>query len=227
MSLIIIPEAVRSVSEYVGDGIVTGFTLPSMAQTPFGLSVFNNGLLVSPSLYTPQVGLGPDLTSLATVAAISNAEGTVPGEAIDNNLATFWSGPYAYSGQWYSFDFGVGNDKDIIAGRFFPSAAETVRVINGHDWQYSLDGIAWFTVDSGLNNQAGAYTPMAIWSSVGPQRYWRFLVTSIRTIGGAITISYSRIVEIELYEESVTGGISGVVFDTAPTGPVVIEYLVK
>jgi len=104
------------------------------------------------------VASGSDLTGSGTASASFSESGNTPNKAVDNNSSTFW-GSYNHTvPQWWAYDFGAGNLYDIL------EIAITARTPSyygeaGTDflWQYSDDGINWFTRKSitGLSWSAG------------------------------------------------------------------------
>lgn len=91
---------------------------------------------------------GADQTGSGTASSSGDLSGTFSsGKAFDNNNSTFWTrGGGLSSGQWLAYDFGLGNDKDILelSIRVRPDAFRedpaSCRL------QASSDGVNWETV---------------------------------------------------------------------------------
>lgn len=89
---------------------------------------------------------GPDLTGAGTALASGNYPGWTPDLAVDNSLDTGWSSALTTGPFWWGYDFGAGSSYSITELYLTPRQdANYVEAPKDFDWQYSDDGVNWFT----------------------------------------------------------------------------------
>lgn len=106
---------------------------------------------------------GADVTGSGTASASAEASGYEASKAFDDNASTLWyfsKTTYALP-QWIKYDFGAGNDKDIV--EFALTAASSSEMVTDFALQYSDDNSAWTT----LYEIAGEY----VWGSTEQKVY--------------------------------------------------------
>jgi hypothetical protein len=136
---------------------------------------------------------GADETGSGTASALSSDGGAPPANAFDNDTATAWGtsflGPFPV---WLKYDFGSGNDKDIVE--------IALRPVTQPNWcprdfliQYSDDDSAWttlYTVENFCDWNASANTLFNsnyTWSGAGSKEVWRIFMTS-EPAGGTVEL---------------------------------------
>jgi hypothetical protein len=88
---------------------------------------------------------GPvEITPPASGVSASTNDGNVPGNTVDNSLATRWSGNG--DGAWIQFDLGTTN----IVSRVTIAVYRGNERRNRFDLQYSTDGMAWLPILTGV-----------------------------------------------------------------------------
>lgn len=117
---------------------------------------------------------GADVTGSGTALA-SGETGTSEQKAyaFDNSTATYWQTASGSSGAWLGYDFGAGNEKEIVEISLQALSGYASRMPREADVQYSDDGSTWTTAWSfsftSWTNAAQVFTrPSAVDS-----RYWR------------------------------------------------------
>ena len=130
---------------------------------------------------------GADLTGAGTALASGNYPGWTPDLAVDNSLETGWSSALTTGPFWWGYDFGAGIAHSITELYLTPRQdANYVEAPKDFDWQYSDDGVNWFTRASitGLVwttapqaiGVAGAEVPAAFRVEARPLVRWRATV---------------------------------------------------
>jgi hypothetical protein len=149
---------------------------------------------------------GADVCTGGTALSDSNGYGTAASGAFNNTYGdtSLWicnnTGTAAYIG----YDFGSGNDKDIVQVGIWPRPSTWYyQAPQGFDIQYSDDGSSWTTSysitgvswDKGVKwfNSGGETYP---WTGTGNQRFWRLRSTTTQG-GGTFSV-----VELEMYAGS-------------------------
>lgn len=141
---------------------------------------------------------GSDVASGGTAIASTTGGGTAS-NAFDNNTATTWN-PGATSSIWIGYDFGVGNEKNVVEYAIIaPNDASIDSAPKTFKLQWSDDGSTWTDASGSL----GATNTVADWIlaqtrtfpetlASGFHRYWRLMCKTQN--GGS---SQFRINEIE------------------------------
>jgi hypothetical protein len=99
-------------------------------------------------LYTARFGVNQCVGGTAAASSTLNG-GTPASNAVDKSgdESSVWAGA-SYLNEWWSYDFGVGNDKEIVEigmlGRGL-TAAEPLQMPYDFDVQYSDDNSSWTT----------------------------------------------------------------------------------
>jgi hypothetical protein len=87
-----------------------------------------------------------EVTPTGASVTASTDDGNVPGNAVDNNLATRWSANG--DGQWIRFD--LGTSRKVAFVKVAAYLGNTRQ--NRFDLQLSTTGTAWTTVFSGMSS---------------------------------------------------------------------------
>lgn len=118
---------------------------------------------------------GADQTGSGTGSASGQNVGEEAPKAFDNNTATYWQGAFSpnLGGVWLKYDFGSGNDKDIVEIAMTPLSGFSSRMFHEMDVQSSPDDSTWTTIWSisqptWTNAQQVFTKPTA-----ANHRYWR------------------------------------------------------
>jgi F5/8 type C domain/NedA-like, galactose-binding domain len=90
---------------------------------------------------------GLSVTSGGTASASENYPGLPPANAFDLSDATDWVSNGSALPQWLKYDFGSGNDKDIVEVEVV-ARAPTTQTVNSFDVQYSDNNSSWTTLYS-------------------------------------------------------------------------------
>lgn len=131
---------------------------------------------------------GADVTGTGT--AMASGE-TGPSEqkayAFDNNVSTYWQVSGTGAGIWLGYDFGVGNNKDIVEISMQPLSGFSARMMREFDVQYSDDATTWVTAWSctftSWTNAAQVFTK----PGGTPSRRWRLRPNTLQN--GSSTMS--------------------------------------
>lgn len=153
----------------------------------------------------------------ASVQSIFSGSATYNADkANDGNATTFWHSASGTVPQWYKYDFGAGNDKDIIEVALVAPTSREHQMPTSFTVQYSDDNAtwtdAWSVADTKYrysSNQTGQ--PEYRWTNpaVGGKTYWRINVTNtdssadsfgLAELGFATSVSGSNVA---------TGGVGG------------------
>lgn len=91
---------------------------------------------------------GSDQTGSGTASVSTSYDPSSFGadKAFDNNTGTEWISDGTHTAQWLKYDFGSGNNKDIVEYtiRCSNAAGSLVNIL----FQYSDDNSSWTTVDT-------------------------------------------------------------------------------
>jgi hypothetical protein len=90
---------------------------------------------------------GADISSQATVTTPNEKYPYVVTNVNDDNDSTYWS-QWSDTYQWLRFDFGVGNNKDIVGYSFTANTISPASAPYAWDFQYSDDNSSWTTAIS-------------------------------------------------------------------------------
>ncbi len=91
---------------------------------------------------------GPDLTGSGTVSVYSEWPGQEGTKSVDDNTSTFWGSYPANPPGWWAYDFGAGNDQDIVQLYITPRASYPQDGPAAFDLQFSDNGSDWTTAES-------------------------------------------------------------------------------
>jgi hypothetical protein len=126
---------------------------------------------------------GADVTGSGTASASSEAGGFEASKAFDNSSGTTWYTSSATRPQWLAYDFGSGNDQDIVEVQITSwSEAEHIR---SWQFQHSDDGSAWTTLwtieyDKSLpTNTSRTYSATDTPTMNGAYTFWRIRATTV------------------------------------------------
>lgn len=145
---------------------------------------------------------GADETGGGTAGSSGSIQAGTAAACFDNNTGTGiqWNGTGA--GQYVSYDFGSGNDEEIVEVSVLPRHDAANRTFAEFDVQYSDDGSAWTTDWSGSYTAWVIGTPV-VFTKPGEvaHRYWRVrLDENFLGTGGTFAVS-----EVEM-KDTVGGG---------------------
>lgn len=152
---------------------------------------------------------GADVTGSGTASANNNLVGAVAANAFDNNATTRWA--MNNGSNWVKYDFGAGNDKDIVEIALIGAQSEPSLSPKNFTIQYSDDNAAWSTWLTVTNltswyagerkifNSSGETADTSIASSA---RYWRLVIQ-------AIASSPAQVGELELHETAGGADVTG------------------
>lgn len=118
---------------------------------------------------------GADVTGSGTASASSELSPFFAANAFDNNTATTWYTPAVNIPAWVKYDFGAGNDKDIIQVALTCWAAG--EMARDFEVQYSDDNSTW-TGAMFLSNEVG----------------WSANETRLYSTSGTVTAKSSQVV---------------------------------
>jgi hypothetical protein len=132
---------------------------------------------------------GADQCTGGTASASSEVGGFEASKAFDNSTGTTWYTPSSNLPAWVKYDFGSGNDKDIV------EVALTCWSPNEHprDWslQYSDDNSTWTTLFAATSLTAWSANETRAFSFQNPvsaYRYWGLSISAMDG-GSAVTIA--------------------------------------
>lgn len=91
---------------------------------------------------------GSDETGSGTASANGTSGGTNAGQAFDNNTGTSWNSASGGFPQWIKYDFGSGNNKNIVQVAITARSSTPTECVRDFDVQWSDDDSAWTTVFS-------------------------------------------------------------------------------
>lgn len=132
---------------------------------------------------------GADQTGSGTASASAQNVGEEASKAFDNSTATYWQGNITNGAGWLKYDFGAGNDKDIVEFAMQALSGFASRMMKEIDVQSSPDDATWTTVWSvsqptWTNAQQVFTKPTA-----ANHRYWRLrpntLQNGLQVMGAA------------------------------------------
>jgi hypothetical protein len=126
----------------IGGGTPT--STPTPAATPTPTPTTPGGMTPTPTA-TPISAL-IELTPGATGVSANTNDGNVPANAVDNSLATRWSGNG--DGAWLRLDLGAAHTVSRVKIAWFNGNTRASRF----DWQVSSDNQQWSTVFSAQSN---------------------------------------------------------------------------
>jgi hypothetical protein len=118
---------------------------------------------------------GADATGSGTASA-SSVDGTnTAAKVFDNSTSTFWQSTFGSGsvGVWLEYDFGSGNDKDIVEVALTPSASFANRMPQEFDIQWSDDNATWTTAWSASFPTWTSAQQVFTKPSAVASRYWR------------------------------------------------------
>jgi hypothetical protein len=171
---------------------------------------------------------GSDVTGSGTASASSQAGGFEADKAFDNNSGTTWYTSSATRPQWLQYDFGAGNDKDILELQLTSwSATEQWRTF---EFQYSDDNSTWTTLwtitydDPLTGGTSRTYSATDTPTMNGANTFWRVRATAVdggsnfgamemefrTTVGGADQATGGKAFASSAFD---TGHVPGHAFD--------------
>jgi F5/8 type C domain len=177
-----------------GGSFPTNFAWPG----PQGFTEQQAGTLVPASLYEAQLcdrlrpaGQPVEVTPGAGAVTASTVDGSnVPGNAVDNDLGTRWSG--LGDGAWIRFD--LGSTRTVTSVRIAVFNGTSRR--NRFDLQVSGDGIGWTTVLPGAESSGGTLAEESY--DVSPPRPARF----VRYLGhGSDVSAWNSLTEVSIFAQ--------------------------
>jgi chitinase len=141
---------------------------------------------------TPTPGSGNifEMTPPASGVTSNTNDGNVPGNTVDNNLSTRWSGNG--TGAWVRYD--LGSMQALAQVRVAVHQGNARR--NSFDLQTSIDGTSWSTVFSGQSS--GTTTAEQIYSVTGGARYVRYFGRGATLNAGGST-TWNSVSEVSIY----------------------------
>lgn len=131
-------------------------------------------------------------------------------KAFDNNNSTHWYNSPPGMPQWVSYDFGAGNDKDIVELAIFPNANRPQNP-SSFALQYSDDNSSWTTLFSVENYVEWVYSTLNVFSASdsptqnGADTAWRVKVTA-RNGANACTVDSLMMFPTGSAVDACTGG---------------------
>lgn len=124
---------------------------------------------------------GADQTGSGTASASSSNTGTeTPDRAFDNNTGTYWQGN-GNAGVWIKYDFGAGNDKDIVQIAYTPLSGFGARAMRQFDIQSSPDDSTWTTEWSVSQPTWTSSQQVFTKPSAVNSQYWRVRADSLQS----------------------------------------------
>lgn len=116
---------------------------------------------------------GANVATGGTASASHTFGGNSAANAFDGNATTFWnasSGLIAGEPVWLAYDFGAGNDKDIVEYVVTVDSSAGTGIPEGGYLQYSDNGTTWVTVSSGFKMSAfGSVTVPVLGDAAAPK----------------------------------------------------------
>lgn len=131
---------------------------------------------------------GATVATGGTASAQSIFSGSFPAsDAFDGNLATFWHSAGGVVPQWLKYDFGLGNDKDIIEVGVVMAPSRAHQQPTAFTVQHSDDNVAWTdawsVADTGarysLTSTQGQVERRFTNPAIGGKTYWRIWATNV------------------------------------------------
>jgi hypothetical protein len=127
---------------------------------------------------------GADVTGTGTATADSIYSGSYDAaKAFDNSSLTSWCSTNTNFPHWLAYDFGIGNDKDIVQYAITSLSPETDAPYSWY-FQCSDDGSAWTTIGY-VDNQTWTALETKTFNATSfvppAYRYWRWLFTESTT----------------------------------------------
>jgi hypothetical protein len=131
---------------------------------------------------------GADQTGSGTASANSDAGGSwVASNAFDNNNGTGWnSASFAGVPVWLAYDFGSGNDKDIVEIALRVRSDYVGNAPKDFWVEYSDNGTQWLSSWRVVNATGWSTGEQRVYSYSGPSgahRYWRLGITAVNGTG--------------------------------------------
>jgi hypothetical protein len=137
-----------------------------------------------------------EITPAASAVTASTQDSNVPGNVVDNNLSTRWSG--SGDGAWIRLDLGMSQ----VVGDVRVAVHQGNARRNSFDLQLSTDGATWLTVFSGQSN--GTTTLEQTYDFADQSaRYVRY-VGHGATLNAGGTSTWNSVSEISVYGGSST-----------------------
>ena len=131
-----------------------------------------------------------EVTPPASRVTASTNDGNVPGNTVDNNLSTRWSGNG--NGAWMQFDLGVAQPLSQVRVAVHQGNARR----NSFDLQISMDGTNWTTTFSGQSS--GTTTAEQSYNVTGGARYVRY-VGHGATFNAGGTTTWNSVSEVSIF----------------------------
>lgn len=121
---------------------------------------------------------GADVTGSGTASA-NNSSGGAAANAVDNDTGTIWATGAGALPHWWAYDFGAGNDQDIVEVSITSRSSTAGSAPGAFQLQYSDDGSTWTT--RLFCNVEGVWpvSTTHVFNTDGVGRYWRLLVTAV------------------------------------------------
>jgi hypothetical protein len=169
---------------------------------------------------------GSDVTGSGTASANSTEGGWPASNAFDNNNSTAWnSAGFAGVPVWIAYDFGSGNDKDIVEFTLRVRSDYAGNAPKDFSLQYSDDGVTWYSKISPASQTGWSTGEVRTFTYAAPSnshRYWRIFMTE----ANAAATSF-QICKMELRGSAggsdITGSgtatASSTRFDSSPDNP--------
>lgn len=152
---------------------------------------------------------GIDQTGSGTASASSQAGGFEADKAFDNNNNTTWFTPGSNLPAWIKYDFGAGNDKDIVEVTL--KAWNGGEMVTAFQLQYSDDNATWidkYRVETGgwATGEVRAFSADFYSTSGGANTFWRVRTTAVN--GSSVF----GLAELEFYSGGINQCVGGAAF---------------
>jgi hypothetical protein len=151
---------------------------------------------------------GADVTGSGTASA-NSVTGGAAANAVDNNTGTIWGTSTGAVPHWWAYDFGSGQDKDIVELSITSRSSSAGSAPGRFELQYSDDNTNWSTQLFCHVDTSWPISTTYVFNKDGSDQYWRVYVTAVGS--GDDT----AIAELEMF--TVSGGADQCTGGTAST----------
>lgn len=157
---------------------------------------------------------GADVTGSGTASANSNYSGETAANAFDSVVRTYWRATLSTT-QWIKYDFGAGQDKDIVEVAIAADAANPGNAPATFFIEWSDDNTAWTTWGSysgitgwyaGQRRTFQASGEVSTPTVPASARFWRIVATALQA---GNTFTSMRIGEMQLRSSAGGADLTG------------------
>jgi hypothetical protein len=153
---------------------------------------------------------GSDVTGSGTASA-NSVSGGAAANAFDNNAATIWATGTGAVPHWLAYDFGAGNEQDIVEVSITSRSSSAGSAPGAFQLQYSDDGSTWTTRLFCNVDGPWPVSTTHVFNTDGVGRYWRIYVTAVGS-GDDTAIAELEMFTVSGGADQCTGGTASALF---------------